>query len=382
MDNNKWYLNSPNQPNWEAIYKKINENGIDSVSDLPSWITQQINDFPNANLGPISGDSQLSKHWMENTTVDEVVERAKKQGYYQDTYFPTDTERKMGRSFPNGEMPLNAENINSQLKNLTVEDMINYSKDNGIDIPDIIPDNERIGLDYAQKNRSIIKDHDALNRERKHLEHIDNLKNKQIPKSTPGPLKPNTNVTNPKIPRTYEDALSMKGFNTEGRLTRMVENEASNASKKVVNEQMQKEIAEDVSKNLKKSTMKNLGHVMNAGFAIMDYKDSREAGHSVGKSVVKAGAEFAKGELLGGWYMATMLAKSVPTIAVSAIEGLNTMSRTMNSMQRRQLFGEAQFMDTQQLATMRQSGMELAKMSQYNLQQSLMGNEAEHLHRL
>lgn len=80
--------------------------------------------------------------------------------------------------------------------------------------------------------------------------------------------------------------------------------------------------------------------------------------------------------------MATMLAKSVPTIAVSAIEGLNTMSRTMNSMQRRQLFGESQFMDTQQLATMRQSGMELAKMSQYNLQQSLMGNEAEHLHRL
>lgn len=63
---------------------------------------------------------------------------------------------------------------------------------------------------------------------------------------------------------------------------------------------MQKEIAEDASKNLKKSTMKNLGHVMNAGFAIMDYKDSREAGHSVGKSVVKAGAEFAKGELLGG----------------------------------------------------------------------------------
>lgn len=80
--------------------------------------------------------------------------------------------------------------------------------------------------------------------------------------------------------------------------------------------------------------------------------------------------------------MAAMLAKSAPTIAVSAIEGLNTMSRTMNSMQRRQLFGESQFMDTQQLATMRQSGMELAKMSQYNLQQSLMGNEAEHLHRL
>lgn len=80
--------------------------------------------------------------------------------------------------------------------------------------------------------------------------------------------------------------------------------------------------------------------------------------------------------------MAAMLAKSVPTMAVSAVEGINTMSRSMNSMQRRQVFGDVEFMDTQQLATMRQSGMELAKMSQYNLQQTLMGNEAEHLHRL
>ncbi|MEG1494707.1 MAG: hypothetical protein RR406_00185 [Bacilli bacterium] len=46
--------------------------------------------------------------------------------------------------------------------------------------------------------------------------------------------------------------------------------------------------------------MRNFGHVMNLGFGVMDYKDSREAGNSVGKSVVKAGAEFAKGELLGG----------------------------------------------------------------------------------
>ena len=30
---------------------------------------------------------------------------------------------------------------------------------------------------------------------------------------------------------------------------------------------------------------------------------------------------------------------------------------------------------------MRQSGMELAKMAQYNLEQSLMGAEAKHLHR-
>ncbi|MEG1494708.1 MAG: hypothetical protein RR406_00190 [Bacilli bacterium] len=80
--------------------------------------------------------------------------------------------------------------------------------------------------------------------------------------------------------------------------------------------------------------------------------------------------------------MAAMAAKAVPTIAVSAIEGVNKMSRSMNSMQGRQVFGDSQFMDTPQLATMRQSGMELAKMSQYNLQQSMMGNEAEYMHRL
>lgn len=145
---------------------------------------------------------------------------------------------------------------------------------------------------------------------------------------------------------------------------------------------VRKEVAEEASNNLKKSTMKNFGHIMNAGIAISDYKDAREAGHSVARSTVKAGAEFVKGELFGGWYMAAMLAKSAPTMAVSAIEGINTMSRSMNSMSRRQVFGDASFQDTQQLATMRQSGMELAKMSQYNLQQTLMGNEAEYLHKL
>lgn len=152
------------------------------------------------------------------------------------------------------------------------------------------------------------------------------------------------------------------------------------------NKKAAKEVAENTTeqaaKNLKKSTMKNLGHVMNIGFAISDFKDSKEAGHGNVRAALHAGKEFALGEVLGLKYGAVMLAKAAPTLAVSAVEGLNTMSRNMNSTQRRQLFGDAQFMDTQQLATMRQSGMELAKMSQYNLQQTLMGSEAEYLHRL
>lgn len=152
--------------------------------------------------------------------------------------------------------------------------------------------------------------------------------------------------------------------------------------RKAVNEASEKAAEQAAKKNLKKSAMRNLGHVTNGVFAVMDYKDAREAGNGVVKSVAKAGVEFAKGELLGGWYMAAMAAKAVPTLAINTIEGVNTMSRSMNSMQRRQVFGDAQFMDTQQLATMRQSGMELAKMSQYNLQQAMMGNEAEYMHRL
>ena len=43
-------------------------------------------------------------------------------------------------------------------------------------------------------------------------------------------------------------------------------------------------------------------------------------------------------------------------------------------------FYNATFNDTQQAYTMRQAGMQLAENSKYNLQQSLMGNEAAMLH--
>lgn len=90
--------------------------------------------------------------------------------------------------------------------------------------------------------------------------------------------------------------LDEKRFKARTKVTDDAANIVDDAAEKAFKQQMEEEAA----KNLKKSTMKNLGHVMNAGFAIMDYKDAREAGHSVGGSVLRAGAEFAKGELLGG----------------------------------------------------------------------------------
>lgn len=127
---------------------------------------------------------------------------------------------------------------------------------------------------------------------------------------------------------------------------------------------------------------RNLNALMNLGFAFSDYNEARNAGDGVLKAGVKAGAQFVAGEMLGGWMFPVMLAKQLPTLAVSAVETTQNITRKMNSTARIQTFGEAQFQDTQQLATMRQAGMELAKMSQYNLQQSIMGNEAQYMHRL
>lgn len=153
-------------------------------------------------------------------------------------------------------------------------------------------------------------------------------------------------------------------------------------------EQTAKVVAEEAADDLSPSALKKIfnmntiGFGVNAAFAVVDYKKSRQEGKGVIASTAKAGALFAAGELFQGAILPISVAASVPKIAMSALEGTQRMTRQMNNMQRIQVFGEASFQDTQQLATMRQSGMELAKMSQYNLQQSMMGNEAKYMHRL
>lgn len=157
------------------------------------------------------------------------------------------------------------------------------------------------------------------------------------------------------------------------------EEAAEKATKKTVKEG----IDELGPSNLKKIFNKRVFDIgLNAAFAISDYKDARDSGKGVVGSAVKAGALFAAGEVLQGAMFPVMLASSIPKMTVGAIETTQKMTRQMNNMQRIQTFGESYFQDTQQLATMRQAGMELAKMSQYNLQQSIMGNEAQYMHKL
>ena len=184
-----------------------------------------------------------------------------------------------------------------------------------------------------------------------------------------------TSTTNTKNNNTGESNSSKK----RKQRAQVAQEATEEAAEKAVKEG----IEELGPSNLKKIFNKRVFNIgLNAAFAISDYKDARDSGKGVVGSAVKAGALFAAGEVLQGAMFPVLLASSIPKMAVGAIETTQRMTRQMNNMQRIQTFGESYFQDTQQLATMRQAGMELAKMSQYNLQQSIMGNEAQYMHKL
>lgn len=117
-----------------------------------------------------------------------------------------------------------------------------------------------------------------------------------------------------------------------------------------------------------------------AGYgAYGDYKDARERGRGKLTSLATAGTEFALGELMGAWYLPYQLAKSAPSMVVGGLEGMAKMQRSMNKTSRQVPFQNATFKDYSQAMTMRQAGMQMAQASRYNLQQAIMGNEAQYL---
>ena len=134
-------------------------------------------------------------------------------------------------------------------------------------------------------------------------------------------------------------------------------------------------------KVLAKSTMLGLGfqHGMSAFGAITDYNDAKSQGYTTAGAIAKAGTEFVMGEMLGGWYLPYVAMKGLPSAAVGAAEGLSKIQRSMNKTSRQTPFSNAQFRDYNQAFTMRQAGLQMAEASRYNLQQTLMGNEASYL---
>ena len=125
--------------------------------------------------------------------------------------------------------------------------------------------------------------------------------------------------------------------------------------------------------------MSMLGLGINAMFSVSDYKYARESGASTMGAVASAGATFAAGEVLGGWMLPAMLAKELPGALVSGAESLGKVQRSMDMNARPIPFAGTNFNDHQQAYTMRQAGMQIAQQSQYNLQQSMLGQEATYL---
>lgn len=122
-----------------------------------------------------------------------------------------------------------------------------------------------------------------------------------------------------------------------------------------------------------------IGLGINAAFSVSDYNTARKEGSSMVGSAAKAATTFAMGEVLGMGMLPFMLAPAIPGMAMAGAENIGKYQRQMNKDARRLPFANAQFNDHSQAFTMRQAGMQLAQNSQYNLQQTLMGNEASYL---
>jgi hypothetical protein len=125
-----------------------------------------------------------------------------------------------------------------------------------------------------------------------------------------------------------------------------------------------------------------IGVGMDVAFAASDYKTAREGGSSRLGATVAGVGNFALYQSLGFVpTMAMQLLPALPKMAVEGYESLGKLTRQMNQQGKQVPFVNSSFNDYNQAFTMRQAGMQMAKASQYNLQQTLMGNEAAYLNR-
>lgn len=141
--------------------------------------------------------------------------------------------------------------------------------------------------------------------------------------------------------------------------------------------------AQEAIEEVAESGFKNVGFLgagMSAIGAISSYNGYRENGDGVAPAIIKSGAEFAFYEMLGfRGALALGAAKSIPKGLIAGGQKLDMMARDMQKQSIPLAFNNAMFNDTQNNYTMRQAGMKLAQASKFNLQQTIMGNEAQYI---
>ena len=121
---------------------------------------------------------------------------------------------------------------------------------------------------------------------------------------------------------------------------------------------------------------------LNAMSAIGDYKDARLEGRGKVGAAVSAAGNAILFEAMGPWALGMQALTAAPNLAMKGYMKANSMARSMDRAARNVPFANQTFVDTQQTYTMRQAGLKMAQASKYNLQQTLMGNEASVMHRL
>lgn len=141
-----------------------------------------------------------------------------------------------------------------------------------------------------------------------------------------------------------------------------------------------------------KKTAEKAGFSLNAGTALFwgsnayftasGYAQARREGYGQATSLVKGLTDAVLIDIIG-WkaYLPLMAVNALPSAATSGLETLGRHARNIASERYSVPFQGNTFVDTKQTYTMRQTGMQLAQRSRYNLQHAMLGNEAQHLHR-
>ena len=122
--------------------------------------------------------------------------------------------------------------------------------------------------------------------------------------------------------------------------------------------------------------------VFTRGLLLNDYSSRRDEGDSVLSAAFGAAAQQGLAMATGfKGYMGFELLRNSGVI-VDAIESLSAQRRAYYANEQYQApFRTNTFVDNEQLYTMRQAGMELAKQAKYKQVAAMMGNEARYMHR-
>jgi len=133
-----------------------------------------------------------------------------------------------------------------------------------------------------------------------------------------------------------------------------------------------------------KFLLKNKGSLFNAGLGVWGatttYQDEREQGASRLTAGAAAGMELALPMMMSAKkYMGLQAVTALPGAAIDAYTAAQKYRRQLARESNGQAFMNAKYSDTEQAFTMRQAGMAIAKRSQYNTQQAMLGNEAKYM---